>query len=111
MAAACAASGKLYGCPLLADDFFENEVGEPEVPLFFVRMFTFNATTKRILSQKFHVTVAGNPSAIACRLVEISDCEALGSVIPYVELLCKRCKSARLDFVFYTPLMCYKSFI
>ena len=57
-------------------------------------------TTKRILSQKIHVTAAGNPSAIACGLVEINDCEALGSVLPDVELLCKRCKSARPDFVF-----------
>ena len=86
--------------PLLDDDFSENEVGEPEVPLFFVRMSTLNVTTKRILSQKFHVTAAGNPSAIACGLVEINDCEALGSVLPDVELLCKRCKNARQDLTF-----------
>ena len=86
--------------PLLDDDFSENEVGEPEAPLYFVRRSTLNVTTKRILSQKIHVTAAGNPSAIACGLVEINDCEALGSVLPDVELLCKRCKSARPDFVF-----------
>ena len=85
---------------LLDDDFSENEVGEPEVPLFFVRMSTLNVTTKRILSQKFRVTAVGNPSAIACGLVEINDCEALGSVLADVELLCKRRKSARPDFVF-----------
>ena len=86
--------------PLLDDDFSENEVGEPEAPLYFVRRSTLNVTTKRILSQKIHVTAAGNSSAIACALVKINDCEALGSVLPDVELLCKRCKSARPDFVF-----------
>ena len=86
--------------PLLDDDFSENEVGEPEAPLYFVRRSTLNVTTKRILSQMIHVTAAGNPSAIACGLVEINDCEALGSVLPDVELLCKPCKSARPDFVF-----------
>ena len=87
--------------PLVVDDdFSEDEVGELDAPLFFVRNSTLNATAKRILSQKIHVTAAGNPAAIACGRVEIEACESLGSVLPDVELLCKFCKNARPDFTF-----------
>ena len=85
---------------LLDDDFSENETGKPEVPLFFVRLFTRNVTTKRFLSQKFYATAAANPFAIACGLVEIDDCEALGSVLPDVEPHCKRYKNSRQDLTF-----------
>ena len=86
--------------PLVGEDFSEDEVGEFEAPLFFVRNFILNVTTKRILSQKIHVTAAGNPAVIACGQVEIKACEALGSVLPDVELLCKFCNNARPDLTF-----------
>ena len=86
--------------PLVDEDFYEDEVGELEAPLFFVRNSILNVTAKRILSQKIHVTAAGNPAAIACGRVEIEACESLGSVLPDVELLCKFCKNARPDVIF-----------
>ena len=86
--------------PVIDEDFSEDEVGELEAPLFFVRNSIPNLITKRIMSQKIHVTAAGNPAAIVCSRVEIEACEALGSVLPDVELLCKFCKNARPDFTF-----------
>ena len=86
--------------PVIDEDFSEDEVGELEALLFFVRHFILNVTAKRILSQKIHVTAAGNPAAIACGRVVIEACEALGSVLPDVELLCKFCKNARPDYTF-----------
>ena len=85
---------------VIDEDFSEDEVGELDAPLFFVRISIVNATAKRILSQKIHVTAAGNPAAIACGRVEIEACEPLGSVLPDVELLCKFCKNARPDLKF-----------
>ena len=86
--------------PLVDDDFSEIEVGELAAPLFFVRNSFLNVITKRIMSQKIHVTADCNPGVIACDRVEVKACEVLGPVLPDAELLCKFCKNARPDFTF-----------
>ena len=88
------------GPPAVDEDFSEDEPDEIDTAMFYVRCSTLKATEKRIQHQRIHVTAQGNSAALACGRMDIKLCEALGSVLPDIELLCKFCKNARPDLKF-----------
>ena len=85
------------GQPPEIDQFSEDEVEEHDAPLFYVRNCKVAPTLKKILAQKFHVSALGDLSHLACNAVLLELCEPVGSDLPDIDLLCKRCRAARPD--------------
>ena len=77
--------------------FSEDELDDDDMPMFYVRKSAVAASLRRIMAQKFHVTAVGDRSHLACNAVQLARCEPVGSDLPDIDLLCKRCRLARPD--------------
>ena len=45
------------------------------------------------------LSLLDDPSALACGRLALTDCSAVGSVLPDIDVLCKACAKARPDVV------------
>ena len=87
----------VLGQPQEEETFSADEDDEEDAPMFYVRKSAVAPSMKQILAQKFHVYAVGDLSHLACKAVQLNQCEPVGSKLPDLDLLCKRCKAARPD--------------
>ena len=83
--------------PLLDDDEFSEAKATEDRPLFFVKNISTGITTQRMLLQKFHVTACDSLGQLACSKFPVSECLPIGSELPDVEMICKKCRAIRSD--------------
>ena len=59
--------------------------------MFFAKFPAVCRATFKIESLKFHVSAALDDSSIACGKHKLSECKAMGSVLPHESALCGAC--------------------
>ena len=77
-------------------DFEDEELLPPEDPImFFAKFPAVRRATFEIEALKFHVSAALDESSTACGKHLLSECEAMGSVLPHESALCGACARSR----------------
>ena len=78
----------------MQDEFSEDEF-EEVLPQFYVKKGV--AHSRAIVHPKFHVTSKDDLNKLACNLLQMDECEPIGSALPDVSVLCGRCRASRAD--------------